>query len=602
MLLSALFDLNRPVPISRRSRTGRAPRALAIAAFSLLVAACGGGGGGDSGGATGGTSGGGNNGTPPPATPAPVSQQALEESASFLSKATFGASYTEIEDLAYSNQSLWFRDQLARPPTLHLDAMQARVFEPEYLIYRATADSFWESAINGDDQLRQRMAFALSQIFVVSTENDTLVGRPNTMAHYMDILTENAFGNFRDLLHDVTYSPAMASYLTYLYNERGDPMSGRVPDENYAREIMQLFTIGLVQLQMDGSPVLDNEGQPIETYDNDDVTGLARVFTGLGLAGPGWWDPSSDASQWEALQMFEAFHSPEEKRFLGTVIPAGTDGSSSIDMALDALFEHPNVAPFFSRQLIQRFTLSNPSNAYIGRVANTFETGSYRLPDGSTVGEGIRGDLAATLAAVLMDSEANIAPEQQSATYGKVREPVIRFVHWARAFGIDGSQASREDALWNTSAPGALAQQPYGSRSVFNFYRPGYVAPGTASGDAGMTAPELQIINEASIIGYANFLSPFIIGESWGDRRTDTLGFHPDYSAEIEIADDVDALIDRLDLMLTSGQLEDSTRDVLSLILQAIPIIPGEETASRRARVQTALLVILTSYEFAIQR
>jgi len=583
---------------------------LKLVTLCLALAACsgGGGGGGDAGGGAGGGSGGGSGGgtggggTIPPTTPPPVGQEELGTASRFLAKASFGASYTEIEDLAYSTPSIWFRQQLALSPTLHLAAMEARTFDPDYLQYRAAGDSFWDRSINAPDQLRQRMAFALSQIFVVSdSQTSVLHGRPETMAHFMDVLTRNAFGNYRDLLQDVTYSPAMAAYLTFLYNEKADMATGRVPDENYAREIMQLFTIGLVQLNMDGTPVLSG-GDVVETYDNDDVTGLARVFTGLGLDSPNFWPPADETAQWRDLVTFEAYHSTEEKRFLGTVIPPGTGAEASINTALDTLFEHPNLAPFVSRQLIQRFTQSHPDPAYVARVANAFEAGSYRLPDGSLVGEGQRGDLAATLAAILFDSEANIALASQPRDYGKIREPVIRFVHWARAFGIDGSQAFREDWLWDTGSPGGLAQHPYRSPSVFNFYRPGYVAPGTASGAQGMTAPELQIVNEASVIGFANFMSPFITDQTGGDLRTELLGFHPDYTAEVAMADDIDALIDRLDVIFTGGTLSTATRDGIASALNTIEISETEPEEGRLARVQIAILMVMTSHDYAVQR
>lgn len=587
-----------------------------VTLICLALAACGGGGGGggsDStppantgGGSGGGGSGGGGSGggTPPTTPPTPVGQEALEAASHFLNQASFGPSFTEIEDLAYGSASLWFRDQLSLPPTLHLDALYASGVRNDFESFRGASDSFWGAIISGDDQLRQRMVYALSQILVISEGRESqLAGLPLTTAQYMDVLTEHAFGNYRDLLEEVTYSPAMAVYLTYLYNRREDPATGRVPDENYARELMQLFTIGLVELRPDGSVITDNQGRPVETYDNMDVTGLARVFTGLGLDGPNfWWPEDFDPASYSRLITFDQQHSPSEKRFLNTVIPAGTGAEASIDAALDTIFAHPNLGPFLGRQLIQRFTTSHPSPAYINRVSNVFDSGRYVLPDGEAVGTGQRGDLAATLAAILFDPEARRPAGETGNSYGKVREPVLRFTHWARAFNIDGTQAWREDFLWDTSSSGSLSQHPFRSRSVFNFYRPGYVAPGTATGAAGLTAPELQIVNEASVIGFTNFLSAFVTDSTWGENRTETLGFHADYAAAMAIADDVDALIDRLDLIFTFGGLTETTRDRMRQLLEAIEITPDEEEERRRGRVQAGVLMIMTSPEYTVLR
>ena len=250
------------------------------------------------------------------------------------------------------------------------------------------------NAIEGEDQLRQRMAFALSQILVIShAEGNLLFEVPNTVAHYQDILVSNAFGNYRDLLEEVTYAPAMGEYLTYLQNIKGDAATGRMPDENYAREVMQLFSIGLVELEQDGD-VITQGGIPVEVYDNTDVTGLAKVFTGLSLSGDEFFFDfrtlPPDALH-SPMQVYPEWHSELEKTFLGTSIAAGTGPAESIDLALDALVDHPNTAPFLARQLIQRFVTSHPEPDYIGRVAAAFSEGQYTLPNGTIVGDGRRG-------------------------------------------------------------------------------------------------------------------------------------------------------------------------------------------------------------------
>jgi len=311
-------------------------------------------------------------------------------------------------------------------------------------IVSSASNSFWQTAIESEDQLRQRMAFALSQILVISNLSD-LFRVPQTVAASMDILTEGALGYCRDLLHEVTYSPAMAVSLAYLRYEQADPLTGRVPDENYARELLQLFTIGLVELAPDGTPVTDAGGQPIELFNNDTITGLAKVFTGLSPAGAAFNAPQlslPQAAYYQPLVMFDDFHSLEEKQFLGTTIAAGPGGDDSISMALDAIFAHPNVGPFLARQLIQRFVTSAPPPDYVSRVASAFDTGSFTLPSGAEVGDGRRGDLTATLAAILFDEVARGTESLENPQYGKLREPVIRFHYLGARF--QGERGGRQ--------------------------------------------------------------------------------------------------------------------------------------------------------------
>ncbi len=591
------------------------PRNLLLALFSLALVACGGGGGGSAG-----------PGTPPvpqisptpgpqptpepEPTPQPMVMTAPQASR-FLSQATFGSTMQAIEDVVATGPEAWLIEQLAMPASLHLDDVLASFpsngnFRDDRgillpgLVYKAS-DSFWEKSIAGEDQLRQRMAFALSQILVVSSLGD-LGQVPQTVAAYMDVLTAGAFGNFRDLIEAVTYSPAMAVYLTYLRNQKADPATGRVPDENYAREILQLFTVGLVELGPDGTPATGPDGQAIELFDNDDITGLAKVFTGLSLSGTPFNTPLRllpFEAYYRPLQMFDQFHSTEEKRFLGTTIPADTGGEESIDLALDAIFAHPNTGPFLSRQLIQRFVTSAPSAAYVGRVAAAFDRGAFTLPGGSEVGTGARGDLAATLAAILFDSEARSDDSLDNAAFGKLREPVLRFTHWARAFEVNSAVAANELLLRDTSDPGALGQHPYRSPSVFNFYRPGYVAPGTETGAAQLTAPELQIANASSIMGYTNFITVYALGRSPQANPNAAHAYLADYETEAALSPDPQALLDHLDLLLTHGTLHADTRD---RITQALAQIGANNQEGRLARAQLASIMVMTSPEYIVLR
>tara|TARA_R110000823_G_scaffold139607_7_gene269543 strand:- start:5022 stop:6800 length:1779 start_codon:yes stop_codon:yes gene_type:complete len=578
--------------------------AAVAAIFALALVACGGGGSG----------GGADESTPAPTplpqppAPAPL---AKAEAVRFLSQATFGPGEREVEELVATGLEAWFLAELAQPATLHLEAVLSGFPDDGSFIgdngnllpglLSLPTDSFWRAAIGGEDQLRQRMAFALSQILVVSS-GSALSRAPQTIAHYMDILTTGAFGNYRDLLEAVTYSPAMAVYLTYLRNEKADPLTGRVPDENYARELLQLFTLGLIALQGDGQPLTDGNGAEIELYDNSDVTELAKVFTGLSFAGASFNAPLRQLpleAYYSPLETFDAFHSPEAKQFLGANIPAGAGTEESIELALDAIFAHPNVGPFIGRQLIQRFVTSSPQAAYVERVAAAFDAGRYALPSGTHVGEGRRGDLAATLAAVLFDSEARDPQPRLAPGFGKLREPVLRFTHWARAFSVNNADVSNEAALRDTGSAEALGQQPYGAPSVFNFYRPGYIAPGTQTGAAELTAPELQITNATSIVGYPNFLTLFALGNSPQERQGLPRMFVPDYSAEAALADDVDALLAHLDSKLTHGTLTATTRE---RIVQIVTLLDASSEEGRQLRARVASVLIMTSPDYIVLR
>lgn len=524
----------------------------------------------------------------------------------FLGKATFGATHLEISALTGTEVADWIRAEFDKPATGYLTPIleeMATLEEGQRVPTRRTGDLVFNAAIAGNDQLRQRVVLALSEIVVVSNAGQ-LGNFPEAMGFFMDILSDNAFGNYHDLIEEVTYSPAMGLYLTYLGNRKGDADTGRVPDENYARELLQLFTIGLTELNMDGTEVLGTDGQPIEIFDNSDITGLAKVFTGLS------WNTDrfnnrrgSRTVLHEPMIIFADQHSPLEKSFLGTTISANTNGEQSLDMALDAIFEHSNVAPFLSRQLIQRLTASHPSPAYVQRVANSFEIGSYTMPDGSSMGSGLRGDMKAVIAAVLLDTEALLDPASAPSGAGKIREPIIRFVNWARAFGETSPRAQDERRLNNLS--GTLGQHPFRSPSVFNFFRPGFLAPGTETGTAGLTAPELQIMNESSVMAYINFINEFIYDLAPNyDTAPEDGGINADYTAEIALADDGAALIDRLDLILTGNALAPETQTRIQAMFDEIPVRTGtdDEAADRLARVRVAISMVMTAPGYLVQK
>ncbi|KZN50957.1 DUF1800 domain-containing protein [Pseudoalteromonas luteoviolacea] len=536
----------------------------------------------------------------------------------FLQQATFGATPTLLSELDNKSASQWYLSQLKVTPSLILPSVEAQApSDPEdefNLFYiEQTSFAFWRNSIGAPDQLRQRAAFALSEILVVSNGGgEVLTDVPEAVAAYQDILINNAFGNYRTLLERVTYSPAMGHYLTYMGSEKGNDETGRMPDENYARELLQLFTLGVVTLNKDGSEQLDSNGNTIELYDNSDITGLARVFTGLNLNED---DPEAFLGKRFSVPMsvFAESHSEKEKSFLGHTIAAGTDAPTSISEALDHIFNHQNLAPFVTKQLIQRLITSNPSPDYVQRVVTAFESGNFTLPDGREVGANQRGDLSATFAAILFDQEARVPNPQ---TGGKIREPILRFTQWARAFELTNITPEFVPQLWDTSASADLAQHPYRSPSVFNFFRPGYKAPGSVTASNGLVSPELQIINASSIPGYINFMTYFITGqqqeadleelkEEFDEIGTDLnldqalLSFKPNYARLLSVANDPTALIDQLNLLLCANQLSDQTQQSIK---QVIGFIEEDEEDGFLDRVHLSILMVMSSPDYLVQK
>ncbi len=513
-------------------------------------------------------------------TSSDVVHPSATEASRLLAQATFGPTTLDINRVMEMGTAAWFNDQFSKPQKLHLYYMneaQRSLPADERLHQDQFFQSFWQQAVNGEDQLRQRVAFALSQIFVISYQDSTLEYNSRGVAHYYDVLAAHAFGNFRDLLEAVSLHPMMGNYLDALANRKTD--GTRVPNENYAREIMQLFTIGLKQLNPDGTEVLPAAA----TYTNADITGLAKVFTGWSWGGPdkssgrfyGWQyeDPNRD---WIPMQMYPDFHETLEKSFLGVTIPAYTSGEESLRIALDTLFNHPNVGPFIGRELIQRLVTSNPSPAYIGRVAAAFADN----------GQGVRGDMKAVVLAVLLDPEARTVPTSPNA--GKIREPVLRLANWMRAFHATSSSGhfdmgSTDDPLWG------LAQTPMRSPSVFNFYTPDYVPPNTAIATANLVAPEMQITNETSVTGYLNFMRDAIVN---GTGRSDDIVAN--YTAELALADKPDQLMDRIDLLLMQNQMSSTLRN---RVLTAVNSINDHSD-----RVHAAIFLTMASPEYIVQK
>jgi uncharacterized protein (DUF1800 family) len=521
---------------------------------------------------------------PPPPPPASVKLTALESSR-LMAQATFGADRAEIDRAAAMGTSAWLDEQFAMPRTQsHVDWLRAQgveVFDNRFSSGQIDY-SLWRKFLSSPDQLRQRMVYALSQIFVVSTDAMDGYWPQFSLASYVDLLETHAFGNFRNLLEAVTLSPAMGDYLSMRGSRKAE--GSRQPDENYAREVMQLFTIGLVQLNADGTPRLSN-GRMTDTYVQADVTGLSRVFTG--------WDrvPAGSEIEQSAQQLLTPLvntasrHETGSKVFLGTTIAANTNAADSLRIALDALFNHANVGPHIGRQLIQRLVTSNPSPAYVARVAAAFADN----------GSGVRGDLKAVLRAVLTHAEARqVSSARADNGYGKLREPVLRFTQWARA--AKANSASGQWKLGSLSDPAArLGQSPLRSPSVFNFYRPGYVPPNTSIATATRVAPEFQITTESSVAGYLNFMQNAIATTS-GVNGTDIV---PDYSAWLTLVGNPAALAEEANLVLAAGQLPAAR---VNVIRDAITAMPSATDTDKRRRVQAALLLTLAAPDYLVMK
>ncbi len=533
----------------------------------LALAACG---GGDAGSNSGGSS---TTTPPPPVVVAPTQVQASR----FLAQSTFGATTASIDRVVSTGYDAWITEQFALPrATSHWDWLVAAGFNAATNINSQNGfdSTVWRQIISSQDQLRQRVGMALLNFIVVGIDGLNTNWQAFAAANYLDLLLDNAFGNYRDILEKVTLSSAMGFYLTYIGNRKANAATGAQPDENYARELMQLFTLGLYKLNPDGT----TQGTtPVETYTQDDVSGLARVFTGFTLDSNDSTTP--DRLRRPLIQQAQN-HELGTKVFLGTTIPANTDGFASLRIALDTIFAHSNVPPFVSKQLIQRLVTSNPSPAYVGRVSAIFANN----------GSGVRGDMKAVIRAILTDPEARSDANLTSANFGKLREPVIRMTNWARAFGV--TSPSDAWAIGNTtSTTSRLAQAMGRSPSVFNFFRPGYAPPNTAISAAGLVAPEMQVTNEPTVIAYINYMQS-LIQSGTGDVRAD-------YTSILTKATDAAALVSEINTLLAAGQLSPTT---VTAIVNAVSSIGTTTPALLNNRVYTAILLTMASPDYLAQK
>jgi len=540
-------------------------------------------------GACGGSSSGGGGTTPPPPPPPPPPSVSEAEAFQLLNQASFGATAADVQAVIDLGIEGWIDDQMSKPASLQLPHLESLPV-PQFLfeLHQDRVDVWFRNAVTGEDQLRQRVAFALSEILVVS-QLGALSNYPYMVSDYYDTLARHAFGNYRELMEAVTLHPAMGIYLSMLGNEKPNEALNIRPDENYARELMQLFSIGLVELNADGSIVQDGGGQPVPTYDQAVIEGFAHVFTGWHFAGFANFENARPTAfnRTQPMQLYPDFHDTGEKLLLdGVVLPANQSGEEDLADALDNLFEHPNVGPFIAIRLIQRLVTSNPSPGYVERVAAVFDDNGF----------GVRGDLGATVRAILLDEEAR--PDLPMEIDGKLKEPLIRLTQLWRAFDAR-SESGRMQLFNGLPAYVILGQGPLQAPSVFNFFSPFYAPPGEIR-NSSLVAPEFGIATE-----YGNTLvTNYFFFQAFGGNSESAKdpGFGEDnvyivIDEELAVADDADALIAMVADKLLGGPPSDSLEDEIAGMLA---LIPGPDNAT--LRVAETIYFVATSPGFAYQR
>lgn len=575
------------------------------------------------------------------------------DAARFLLQSQFNATDAEIATVSSGTFASYLQQQFAKPiGVTGWDWLEARGYgvsdKNSYFFSSYPADGMiWNQLFTSQDGMRKRTALALSEFFVSSMQSAEFTWRSHAYAQYWDALVANAFGNYRQLLEAITLNPAMGYFLNTKGNLKENVATGRLPDENYGREVMQLFTIGLYQLNLDGTEKLDGDGKKIETYSQSDVSNLARVFTGYDFDNTGIkgtvdvFDSDGILQSYKVdgrdsvrrpMKLTANNHSTLAATFLGSTVPANTDGATALKTALDTLFNHPNVGPFFGRQMIQRLVTSNPSPAYVARVAAAFNNN----------GAGVRGDLKAVWTALFLDDEARrtytvsttAAPVNTSAiqnaegrlnrdisdkSFGKLREPMLRFVQWGRTFGLGPVNAAYQ--YWKlpetSSAADALAQSPLRSPSVFNYFRPGFVPPSTTLAATNTPAPEFQLVNETTVGGYLNYMQSVIrSGLSSYIDPTVPQQYYPasfpytqhsaaTYTQELALVGNPTALVKRLNLLMCAGQISPANELLMITALTTMPVnstVAATLLSQQMDRVCAAVLMVMANSEYLIQK
>jgi uncharacterized protein (DUF1800 family) len=597
---------------------GGVPRRLPLILILLgTLTACGGGGG----------AGGGAGDSATTAVPEPV---ALTEGSNappaqpadavgarrLLAQASFGATPEALERVVTLGYEGWVSEQLQAPAQAytHLATAEAsaRARGQDRALSADVVNTWWTHALTAPGQLKQRVAYALSQIFVVSTEGGGLDGQGRMVASYLDMLTAKGTGRYRDLLEAVALHPAMGLYLSHARNRKHDPITGRTPDENFARELMQLFSIGLHELNVDGTPKLRN-GQLVETYGPDDVKGMAMVFTGWSAARPPgnrapWWacfwlndTCRSDVQEVLPMEPYAEEHATGEKRFLGVVVPAQSTPNprASLKVALDRLASHPNTAPFMGRQLIQHLVTSNPSPAYVRRITEVW------LRTDGHLGQVVR--------AILLDPEAR-QPQAQGVDmrrHGLLREPVLRLAQLLRAMPHrsaryqQGGSTPFYRAINTSDTSTALGQTPLAAPSVFNFYRPAYRPAQSDLAAQQLVSPQMQLVNENSVLGYAKFMAR-ILERGWGEVPSggQAADIQLDLSALIALdrgtsREGAQAMLQAVCMRLLGADLPEP---IMTDAVTAIADLPRGSASALQRRAATAVLLVVVSPPYLVQQ
>ncbi|MCJ8270233.1 MAG: DUF1800 domain-containing protein, partial [Psychrosphaera sp.] len=521
-----------------------------------------------------------------------VSKAQANKASRFLNHATLGVNYATITQVATMGEAAWIAAQFNQPIGKHLPYSQCLLaaymaydnFEKADAVFGDPVEfrrfAWWTQVMTAPDLLRQRVAMSLSEIFVVSDNVGKLKDELEPLPGYYDMLLTNSFGNFRDLLYSVTMHPSMGVYLSHVNNAKANEQKGFFPDENYAREVMQLFSIGLFELNPDGSRKKDEQNQDMPTYNNETIREFAKVFTGLSYSGAEaeFGDQGDEGYSYFAapMKMFEAHHDSSAKHLLnGVTLAAGQKGMDDINAAIDNLFNHANVGPFIGQLLIKRLVTSNPSPAYIARVSMAFNG------DGETP----RGDMKNLISAILTD------PEAQSAQANKLREPFLRIVQLYRAFNATSSDRSFNNEGGEIQEH--INQFALSSPSVFNFFQP-HFAPNGELKAAGMVAPEFQIVNSSTVIGIKNYLHGALLGEMTLLTPETFAPVQFDLNYEIALAADPDKLIDHLDAVLTYGTLTTNSRQAIHTA------ITGVSQAKKRVLLGIYLMMVSPDYAAAL--
>ena len=564
-----------------------------------------------------------NNQDPPPTLSSSHSVKNQAEAAKFLNRSTFGPTSKSIDQLvAKGTYEKWLMDQFNASATYHAPKVNAlakkmcanissegKFVKDSWEFTFPRHQIWWETALYSNDQLRQRVAFALSQVLVISDSDGLgLSSRQYAITSYYDVLVRHAFGNYRNLLEEVTLHPTMGDFLSMTRNQKSNADEGVRPDENYAREILQLFSIGVHELNLDGTKKLDGNGKPIPTYNQKTIEEFAKIFTGWNYADIGWNEYFGRADHTKPLVAVEEYHDTSSKKLLnGYISPNGQTAQDDLTSALDNIFNHPNIAPFISKQLIQRLVTSNPSPTYVERVATIFNDN----------GKGVKGDLASVVSAILLDNEA--LATNKSDDFGKLREPLLRISHLWRAFDMQRSikvghywqpeetceqGTYRYFTFWNalSNFGRKTAQSPLGAKSVFNFFRPNY-SPSGVLNDKGLVAPEFQIVNENTLTSNTNLLHYMVTFFSDSRVNTPRLGEHSklNLSKETSLAKDTDKLLDHLSLTLLNNEMSDSLRGILKEHLNLEDAYKYADNANLE-KAREAIMLIISSPEYLIQR